>query len=83
MNIKYKRINKAGGFTLPAELRRDLNLSSGDAVDIEKMEDGTLTIKPHSTRCFFCGSMESVKKFRGKEVCTSCIGELSQEVHND
>lgn len=78
MMSKFKRIGKSGGITIPAELRRDWGYTSGDAVEINP-ENGDLVIKKYVPKCFLCGSSENVKRFKGKDVCKSCIKELAKE----
>ncbi len=73
--MKSKKITKAGGLTIPSDLRRALNLIPGDAVDIEQ-EGRTLIITPHIERCFICQSECNVVSYKGKSFCSECIKGL-------
>lgn len=73
--MKFKKINKAGGLTIPADLRRDLGFDSGDAVDLV-IEGGNIVVKPHVQKCLFCESDKKVVVYKNKRVCSSCIKEL-------
>lgn len=75
---KFKKINKTGGLTIPAELRRDWDFTSGDAIEIVP-QGGNLMIKKYVPKCFICGSSEKVKRFKGKDICEKCIRELAKE----
>ncbi len=78
---KSKRISKAGGVTIPADIRRDMGFDSGSAVDIS-VSRGSLIVAPHTPRCCFCDSTENVKVHMNKRVCAKCIksmGELINE----
>lgn len=73
--MKFKKINKAGGLTIPADLRRDLGFDSGDAVDLV-IEGGNIVVKPHVQKCLFCEGDKQVVVYKNKRVCSSCIKEL-------
>ena len=55
-----KRICKNGSITLPKQIRGEVGLFPGNAVDIETNADGSVTIKPAAPCCHFCGSVENV-----------------------
>lgn len=80
MRSNHKKINKAGGLTIPAGLRRDLGINSGDAVDLV-IDGGNVVVKPHVEKCLFCNSDKGVLVFNNKRVCTSCIKELGGMIH--
>lgn len=76
---KFKKINRAGGLTIPAELRRDWDFTSGDAIEIVP-QGGNLLIKKYTPKCFLCGNSDEIKRFKGKDICKRCINELAKEV---
>lgn len=79
MQTRSKMISKAGGVTIPADIRRDYNaFLSGEAVDIS-IDDGKLVIAPHTPHCIFCSDIEDVIKFKGKHACRACISGLMKE----
>jgi len=78
--LSHKVINKSGGLTIPAAIRREHNnFLSGEAVDL-KVEDGKLIIAPHTPKCIFCGSFEGVIKYSGRYVCKKCSAGIAREV---
>ena len=45
---------------------------------IEIFVDGNqIVLKKYSPSCIFCGEADDVREFKGKLVCSKCIGELS------
>lgn len=78
--MKSKKLNKAGGLTIPSGVRRDHNIFPGDAVDIES--DGSrIIITAHTDRCFICHSEIDVVTYKGKIVCGDCIETLGGLIH--
>ncbi len=73
--MKQKKISKAGGLTIPADVRRYSGFESGTAVDI-KEQNGNLIIAPHTPKCMFCENENGVKVFKDKRVCTKCVAEM-------
>lgn len=79
MKTKHKKMSRAGGITVPKEMRTQTGLFPGTAVDITVTDNGIL-IGRHVPTCRFCGSIERVVSYRGSEVCSACIGELRKKV---
>lgn len=77
--IKHKVLSKGGSLTIPAEIRREYNFVGGEAVDII-VENGQLVVSQHTPRCTFCQGQEQVSKFRGKNVCRTCVSGMLMEV---
>ena len=77
----HKVINKSGGLTIPASVRREHNnFFAGEAVDIN-VEDGKLIIAPHAPRCIFCSSIDEVFQYAGKNICKACVSSLWKEAN--
>lgn len=70
-----KRITKSGTITLPKELRAQLGIPLGSAVDIDT--DGEyIIIRKHIPICFFCRSAEHITKVMGTEICSNCAKKI-------
>jgi transcriptional pleiotropic regulator of transition state genes len=80
--VKYKVINKSGGLTIPADIRREYSFGSGEAVDIT-IYDGQLLIEPHTPRCIFCRGVDDVGKYKDRYVCRLCVTGMAKEVGTD
>lgn len=77
---KHKVISKGGGLTIPADIRREHNaFLGGEAVDLT-VEDGKIIVAPHTPKCLFCGSVEGVGKYKGRNVCKACVTRMVREV---
>ena len=70
-----RRIDDLGRIVLPVEIRKNLSLSSKDAVEIFVNED-TIVLKKYEPSCIFCGSGEDAKLYKGKIVCEKCLNDL-------
>ena len=70
-----RRIDELGRIVLPIEIRKNLSLSSRDAVEIFVNED-TIVLKKYQPACIFCEDAKDVITFHGKNVCTTCAKRL-------
>lgn len=75
-----KRICKNGSITLPKAIRVEAGLFPGNAVDIETAADGTVTIKPVTPCCHFCGSPEQLVTVENITICKKCAMKVFSEV---
>ena len=71
-----RRIDELGRVVLPIELRRTLEISDGDSLEIFT-EDNTIVLKKYQPACIFCDDARDVINFKGKNVCPNCIKELA------
>jgi len=62
MELVIRKIGNSMGLTLPTALLRDLGLSVGQVMSLDKTEDGALMLRIKSTR----------KKYTAKELNASC-----------
>lgn len=79
--IKYKKLSKARGITVPKDLAANLGIFAGSAVDLVEREDGIL-LRKHVPTCVFCGSIESVDTVKGREICAKCACEMREEINS-
>lgn len=75
-----KKICKNGSITLPKQIRAEAGLFPGNAVDINNLPDGTVTIKPSAPCCRFCGSVENVIVADNVVICRKCAEKLLAKV---
>ena len=70
-----RRVDELGRIVLPAELRRTLDISVKEQMEI--FVDGNAVVeKKYAPTCIFCVSAKDVSVFRGKNVCSGCIRSL-------
>lgn len=70
-----RRVDELGRVVLPIELRR--NLGIGDRDSLEIFVDGErIVLSKFSAACVFCGEVDDVMDFKGKNVCASCLSGI-------
>ena len=72
-----RRVDELGRIVLPVELRRTLNINEKDALEIY-VDGGNVVLAKYEPSCVFCGSSVDVVNFKGKNVCPSCIKEMTE-----
>lgn len=77
--VKFKRLSKARGVTIPKDIAAHLDFEAGTAVDLTAA-DGKLIISKHVDTCRFCGGAENVRRFGDVFVCPVCATRLYKEV---
>lgn len=75
-NRKYRRISRAGGITVPSDVRRELDIQPGDGMELTVTQDNRIVMQPYRMRCTFCGSTGDVDRFHGKGICHGCREKL-------
>lgn len=78
----YKKISKAGGITIPSQLRHALNIPTGAAVEITTSEDDEIIIRKHIPTCMCCGTAENVKAINEVELCQECAANFAGGTDN-
>ena len=71
-----KKINKSGGLTLPAAMRRDLGLQGGERFSVNVNNDGSITLKRIQGNCVFCKSDQDLIIHQGRFICVTCAEEI-------
>ena len=71
-----RKVDQLGRIVLPIELRRNLDISEHDPLEIYVSED-TVILKKFQASCVLCGGQRGgLIDYRGKKVCGSCIKAL-------
>lgn len=73
-----KKISKSGSVHLAKELRSELGIPVGCAVDIDTDGEKIIICK-HIPVCRFCGSAENAVKVFGIEVCKECAEKIREK----
>ena len=71
-----RKVDDLGRIVLPIELRRQLGIRAGDELDIA-VDGSTVLLRKIESRCVFCDSLTDLRGYREKQICKSCVGELS------
>lgn len=67
-----RKIDELGRVVMPIELRRSLDISEGNSLEIFT-ENEDIILRKYEPGCIFCGDSLNVKNFKGKTICTKCL----------
>lgn len=70
-----RRVDELGRIVLPVELRRTLDISERDPLELY-VDGASIVLRKFRPNCIFCNSSRGVSEFRGKNVCQKCLKEL-------
>lgn len=74
-----RRLDELGRITLPIELRRTLDISDRDPLEIF-VDEGKIILQKYEPTDIFSGSKESLIEYKGKRVSKETIIELAKIV---
>ena len=72
-----RKVDDLGRIVLPIELRRTLDISERDELEIF-MENDRIVLQKFEPACVFCGSSQALVSYRRKNVCQKCIKNMSE-----
>lgn len=72
-----RRVDDLGRVVLPIELRRTLDISEKDALEIY-VDGDTVILKKYEPACIFCGNARDVIIYKGRNICPDCLEELKK-----
>ena len=67
-----RKVDELGRIVLPIELRKMMDISVRDAVEIFT-EGDSIVLKKYQPACVFCDDAADVVYFNGKRLCPKCI----------
>ncbi len=71
-----RKVDELGRVVLPIEMRRTLDISEKDALEIY-VEGENIILRKHQESCIFCDSTKDLVNFNGRNVCKACIEKLN------
>ena len=75
-----RQLDSLGRIVVPIELRRTLDISSEDGLEIF-VDDDKILLRKYTPGCLFCGeSSNDLMPFRGKLICKNCRNEVLEQV---
>jgi transcriptional pleiotropic regulator of transition state genes len=76
-----RQLDDLGRLVLPIEWRREFGVSAGVPMELVPVADGKLVIQRYVPQgaCLFCGSMDAIRYFTGRAVCSGCVDALLRE----
>ncbi len=70
-----RKVDELGRIVLPIELRRTLDISEKDPLEIY-VDGDTVILKKYEPACIFCNNAKNIVNFKGRNVCSECIDEM-------
>jgi transcriptional pleiotropic regulator of transition state genes len=70
-----RRVDELGRVVLPIELRRNLGIGDRDSLEIY-VDGERIVLTKYAPACLFCGSLDHVIEYKGKNICQQCLTEL-------
>lgn len=67
-----RKVDELGRIVLPIELRRTLDISEHDSLEIYT-DAASIILRKYQQKCVFCDSEAGIKQYKGKNVCEKCI----------
>jgi len=74
-----RNVDELGRIVIPKEMRRKMEISNNDPVEIYVEGDRIILAKYHCT-CTFCGGNTGSIEFKGKRICADCLRQLKSEL---
>ena len=71
-----RKVDELGRVVLPIELRRNLDISEKDGLEIS-VDNDRIVLRKYAPACVFCGSEEDVSAFKNKNVCKACLTAMT------
>lgn len=72
-----RKIDELGRIVLPIEIRRNLDIDRGEAVEIF-VDEEKIILKKYNPACIFCGNASNITLFKGKLVCNECLTSMAE-----
>ncbi len=72
-----RKVDELGRIVLPIELRHTLDIEPKDALEIY-VDGASIVLRKYQPACIFCDDAGDVVSFHNKNVCLSCIRQLSK-----
>ena len=70
-----RKVDELGRVVLPIELRRTLDISVRDSLEIY-VDGSSVILKKYEPACIFCSNAKDVIYYKGKNICQDCINDL-------
>ena len=70
-----RKVDELGRIVLPIELRRSLDISEKDALEIY-VEGDKIILRKDQESCVFCDSTRGLVEFKGRYLCQDCLSRL-------
>lgn len=72
-----RKVDELGRIVLPIELRRTLDISERDTLEIY-VDNDTIMLQKYQPACIFCSSSKDIVTFKGKNICSQCVEAIKE-----
>ncbi len=73
-----RKVDELGRIVIPKELRRLFDITDNvDSFEIF-VEGDCIILKKYQPSCIFCGSLEDITQYEGRNICAGCIGKIKE-----
>lgn len=72
-----RKVDELGRIVLPVEMRRTLDITERDELEIY-LEKDCIILQKFEESCIFCGSARGLITYRRKVVCQECIKQMGE-----
>ena len=73
-----RKVDELGRIVVPIELRRTMDISVKDTLEIF-VEGDKIILKKYHPACIFCENAKDVISYKGKMVCKDCLNDLKKD----
>ena len=73
-----RKVDELGRIVVPIELRRTMDISVKDTLEIF-VEGDKIILKKYHPACIFCENAKDVISYKGKMICKDCLNELKKD----
>lgn len=73
-----RKVDELGRIVLPIELRRSMDISEKDELEIF-IENDHVVLRKVEHSCTFCGNKQNLQLFRNKNICRDCIRQMVEK----
>ena len=74
-----RKVDELGRIVLPIELRRMLDISERDPLEIY-VEGSSIVLRKYRPACIFCNSTKGISVFNEKNICAKCLRQLREGI---
>jgi transcriptional pleiotropic regulator of transition state genes len=74
-----RNVDELGRIVIPKEMRKKMDISNNDPVEIFVEGDRIILTKYHSA-CTFCGGSIGTTDFKGKRICADCMRQIKESL---
>lgn len=74
-----RKVDELGRIVLPIELRKSLDISVKDPIEIF-IDNERIVLQKYYPACIFCGNADNVVYYNGKRICADCLEAIKTKL---